>query len=147
LKTLTVQLPFKKIQLHLQIHPTPSALRQWVRRNDIFDSDHPTPLSGVYGVCVKYENAHVRVVLSEECKPWSPSVVHEFVHAADYVSPHLPRGVDRAEFRAYFVNGLMELHRWWYDRGFPGSENPEALAVILDAAMPYLCQSMGDFGE
>jgi hypothetical protein len=117
-KTLVIGSPLRFF-FELQVHSTVSAMRRWIKANTLCKDLPP----GVFAMCVKEypidnEQAKIILYLSEEVGACDPEFIHECVHAADFASPHAPRGVDKMEFRAYLVTGLVDAYRCWAEAGF-----------------------------
>ena len=114
MKVLPIESVDGRISVTFRLYPTGVHLRRAIRR--IFPGDVVDPKSIGYHVC---KGRVSNIFLVEKGNTWRDSLLHECVHAADYMIAYKPRGVARTEFRAYFSQGLHDCFLKWAVNGFP----------------------------
>lgn len=98
------------VPLETWVHGSREALVQWARKHRPFSAKR----YGLNGFCSHFEKPGAVEVHLGPYEPGNMTVLHEYQHAVDFVSLHVPRTHDRMEVRAYLLCALMEMYRAWW---------------------------------
>lgn len=96
-----------------KLYPTLPHFRRAVKR--LFPQDWLDP--NVFGMQVS-AGRKAQILLVAQDNLWRDCLLHECVHAADYLLRYCPPGVKATEFRAYFAQGLHDCFLKWAVNGF-----------------------------